>query len=195
MLGHTLEAEKSKVLDAWRARVGNKEADRISKAAADRGTNTHLMLERYLKGEDPRVEDFSQEHAGFFLSLRLELKNINKVYGQEVVLYSHDLGVAGRCDLVAEYKGELAILDYKTSSRVKDQSEIKDYWLQTAFYAIAHNEMFGTNIKKMVILMPVLNRLPKTGRSAAAFATHDASPEQSVPAGESPPGTYGVPET
>jgi genome maintenance exonuclease 1 len=160
ILGQSLPMEKQNVLNAWRARVGNKEADRISKAACDRGTNTHLMLERYLRNEDPRIEDFPQEHSAMFKSLRLELRNINRVYGQEVVLYSDILGVAGRCDLVAEYKGEIAIVDYKTSSRVKSADEIGDYWLQCAAYAIMHNEMFGTNIKKMVILMGVENKLP-----------------------------------
>lgn len=160
ILGQSLPMEKQNVLNAWRARVGNKEADRISKAACDRGTNTHLMLERYLRNEDPRIEEFPQEHSAMFKSLRLELRNINRVYGQEVVLYSDVLGVAGRCDLVAEYKGEIAIVDYKTSSRVKSADEIGDYWLQCAFYATAHNEMFGTDIKKMVIMMGVENKLP-----------------------------------
>ena len=62
--------------------------------------------------------------------------------------------------MVAEYQSEIAIVDYKTSSRVKSADEIGDYWLQCAFYAIAHNEMFGTDIKKMVIMMGVENRLP-----------------------------------
>lgn len=160
VLGNTLLPEKRSALDLWRSRVGAAKADKISNDAATRGTNTHLMLERYLKGEDPRVEEFPETHANIFKSLRLELRKINKVYGQEVVLFSDVLGVAGRCDLIAEYQGTLAIVDYKTSSRVKGADEIGDYWLQTAFYAIAHNEMFGTNIEKLVIMMGVENKLP-----------------------------------
>lgn len=160
VLGQTLEPEKKNILNNWRARVGNKEADRVSKAACDRGTNTHLMLERYLRNEDPQVESFPQDHASIFKSLRLELRKINKIYGQEVVLYSDVLGVAGRCDLIAEYQGEIALVDYKTSSRVKSKDEIGDYWLQCAFYAAAHNELFGTDIKKMIIMMGVENKLP-----------------------------------
>jgi len=160
VLGQTLPEEKRDVLANWRARVGNKKADEISKAACDRGTNTHLMLERFLRGEDPQTSTFPDSHVKIFNSLRLELTKINKVYGQEVVLYSDVLGIAGRCDLVAEYQGAIAIVDYKTSSRVKSADEIGDYWLQAAFYATAHNEMFGTNIEKMVILMGVENKLP-----------------------------------
>jgi genome maintenance exonuclease 1 len=160
VLGNTLEPEKRNALDAWRARAGNKKADEISKAAADRGTNTHLMLERFLRGEDPQLDSFPEAHVKIFKSLRLELTKINKVYGQEVVLYSDILSVAGRCDLVAEYQGTLAIVDYKTSSRVKSVNEIGDYFLQCAFYAMAHNELFGTSIDKLVILMGVENSLP-----------------------------------
>ena len=160
VLGQSLPMEKQNVLNAWRARVGNKEADRVSKAACDRGTNTHLMLERFLRNEDPRIEEFPDDHAKIFKSLKLELKKINRVYGQEVVLFSDLLGVAGRCDLVAEYQGTIAIVDYKTSSRVKSADEIGDYWLQACAYALFHNEMFNTSIDKMIILMGVENKLP-----------------------------------
>jgi genome maintenance exonuclease 1 len=161
VLGHTLLPEKKGYLDAWKARVGNAKANQISTDAATRGTNTHLMLERFLKGEEPYKDgEFPESHVNIFKSLRLELRKINKVYGQEVVLYSDILGVAGRCDLVAEYQGVLSIVDYKTSSRVKNADEIGDYWLQCAFYAIAHNEMFDTNIEKLVIMMGVENHLP-----------------------------------
>lgn len=160
VLGGTQEVDKKSSLEAWKARVGNKEAKRIGDAAASRGTNTHLMLERYLRNEDPKLETFPPEHIKMFNSLRLQLKNINIVYGQEVVLYSDILGVAGRCDLVAEYNGEMTIVDYKTSTRVKSINEIGDYWLQLSFYLTAHNELYNTNIEKMVILMAVENKLP-----------------------------------
>jgi len=160
VLGQSQPMEKQNVLNAWRARVGNKKADQVSADACNRGTNTHLMLERFLRGEDPQLETFPPDHVNIFKSLRLELKKINRVYGQEVVLFSDVLGVAGRCDLVAEHQGTLAIVDYKTSSRVKAANEIEDYWLQAAFYATAHNEMFGTEIEKLIIMMGVENKLP-----------------------------------
>lgn len=164
VLGGTPEPEKVKSLEAWRARIGAMKADQVTQGAAQRGTNTHLMLERYMRGEDPQVDQFPQEHTKIFNSLKLELRKINTVYGQEVMLYSDALGVAGRCDLVAEYAGELAIVDYKTSTRVKTANEIGDYWLQAAFYATAHNELFGTSITKMVVMMGVENKLPMVFR-------------------------------
>ena len=155
-----MEKEKATSLEAWKARVGNKKAEKVTNDAATRGTNVHLMLERALNNQDPLISEFPKEHVAVFNSLKYELRKINKVYGQEVVLFSDSFGVAGRCDLVADYQNEMAIVDYKTSSRVKSVSEIGDYFLQLAFYTTAHNEMFGTDIKKMVILMGVENKLP-----------------------------------
>lgn len=161
MLGQSAPAEKTSYLDAWRARVGTAKANQITNDAATRGTNTHLMLERYVNKEEAyKPGEFPEAHINIFKSLRLELRKINKVYGQEVVLYSDVLEVAGRCDLVAEYQGEMSIVDYKTSSRVKSKEELGDYWLQTSAYLLFHNEMFGTNITNMIILMGVENHLP-----------------------------------
>ena len=161
VLGHTQEQDKKTVLERWKARVGNKEADRIGKAAADRGTHVHTMIERQLLGVEPfKIDEFPENSVNLFKSLRLELKKINKVIGQEVVLYSDQLKVAGRCDLIAEYNNTITIVDYKTSSRVKSANDIGDYFIQAVFYLLAHNEMFDTNIEKMVIMMGVENRLP-----------------------------------
>jgi len=160
VLGNTLEPEKVKALENWRGWMGAAKAQKVSNDAATRGQNTHVMLERYLKGEDPRTTEFPDTHGRIFNSLKFELKKINTVLGQEVVVYSDLLRVAGRCDLIAEHDGELAIVDYKTSTRVKSKDEIGDYWVQTAFYALAHNERYGTDISKLVILMGVEKGLP-----------------------------------
>jgi genome maintenance exonuclease 1 len=160
VLGHTPTEETKAWLGAWKARVGESEAARKSKLATDRGTNVHLMLERFVRGEDIRKDEFPVEHVRIFNSMKLELTKINAVVGQEMVLYSNTFKVAGRCDMVAEHQGELSIVDYKTSTRIKDAKDIGDYWIQTAFYALAHNEMFGTNIEKLVIMMGVENKLP-----------------------------------
>ncbi len=160
VLGHTQDEATKGWLSGWKSRVGEAEAARVSKRATDRGEAVHLMLERYVRGEDPQVSQNEPEHVKVFNSLRIELGTINKVVGQEVVLYSHVLQIAGRCDMIAEHQGELSIVDYKTSTRPKSGADIGDYFLQTAFYALAHNEMFGTEISKLVIMIGVENKLP-----------------------------------
>lgn len=157
VLGTTAPEEAKQALANWQNSLGAVKAAQVSKAATDRGTNVHLLCERYLKGEDvsapingARVPDADMQS---FNALKLKLKNIDEVWGQEVALFSTWLEVAGRCDLIGVYKGEPVIVDFKTSGRIKSKNDIGDYALQLAFYAAAHNEMFGTNIKKGVILM------------------------------------------
>jgi hypothetical protein len=162
ILGHTVPEADKGWITAWKARVGQTEAERIKNAAASRGTNVHLMLERYVRGEDIKAAEFPPEHVKVFNSLKSSLFRINTVVGQEVALFSATFEVAGRCDMIAEHNDELSIIDYKTSTNIKTEADIGDYWLQCAAYLLCHNEMYGTKIEKMVILMGVENKLPLT---------------------------------
>ena len=160
VLGNTPSDDTKAWLSAWKSRVGESAADKKLREASERGTSVHEMLESYIRKEDITLSKYPSEHVKVFNSMKMTLSKVNKVYAQEVVLYSKFLEIAGRCDMVGEYDGELAIIDYKTSGRFKSASDIGDYWLQTCFYALAHNEMYDTNISKLVILMGVENKLP-----------------------------------
>ena len=160
MLGTTISTEKATSLELWKKRVGSKNAKKTVDDACDRGTSIHTLVERFLKNEDLKEHEFKPEHLTLFKSLKYALKRINKTYGLEVVLYSHILSLAGRCDFIGEFDNIISIVDYKTSTRIKNASEIEDYWLQATFYALAHNEIFGTDIRQLVILMGVENHLP-----------------------------------
>lgn len=160
VLGGTMSKEKQSVLDAWRNSLGVDKAAAEAKRAADRGTRLHLMTEQYLKGEEINVPDATHVEWGMFNSLKPKLNKIGKIAGQEVVLYSHGLEIAGRCDCIAEWNGELCIIDFKTSNNHKNDKMIEDYKYQLCAYAICHNEMFDTNIKKGVVLMGVENGMP-----------------------------------
>lgn len=157
ILGHTEPPEKKASLENWRNSLGHAKAAEVSKKATDRGTNVHLLAERYLKDEkvDAPIggRPVPQPDLAAFNALKLKLDKIDEVWGQEIPLFSQTLEVAGRCDLAGCYKGIPSIVDFKTASRVKKREDIKDYALQLAFYAIAHNEMFGTDIDNGVILM------------------------------------------
>jgi ATP-dependent exoDNAse (exonuclease V) beta subunit len=153
MLGATMTDEKRQSLENWRKSIGYEEADKIGQDAADNGTAIHLLAERYLKSLPLHEEEFTQHQLGEFKGLRIKLKRITKIYGQEVALFSDILHIAGRCDCVCEYEGVPSIIDFKTSLRLKNEHQIEDYKYQLSFYAQAHNEMFGTNINQGVILM------------------------------------------
>jgi len=160
VLGLTAPEEKKKSLESWRTSLGPAKADAYTKRCADRGTILHAMLEQYLKGEEVKVEGATNIEWGMFNGIKMKLKKIDKVIGQEVVLYSHGLEIAGRCDLIAIYKNEMVIIDFKSSTNPKTDKRIEDYKLQLCLYSLMHNEMFDTNITKGVILMGVENGLP-----------------------------------
>ena len=157
ILGTTRPEAAVQALEGWRNSLGHEKAAAVSKKATDRGTNVHLLAERYLKKEkvDAPINGQPVPHPDLasFNALKLKLDKIDEVWAQECALYSDFFEVAGRCDLVGKYTGEPVIVDFKTSSKVKGKGDIGDYKLQLAFYAAAHNEMFGTDIKTGVILM------------------------------------------
>ena len=139
----------------WRKRVGNEEADRITKAATGRGTDMHTLTEHYLKNENlPEVRPISDF---LFKIAKGHLNKINNIYALEGPLYSKELGVAGTVDCIAEYDGELAIIDFKTSKKPKPRDWIEHYFVQCMAYGCMLYEMTGISIKKLVIIMACEN--------------------------------------
>ncbi len=139
----------------WRKRVGEAEADRIVKRSTSRGTDTHTLIENYLLNQDlPSVQPIS-EHL--FQIAKPTLKRINNIHALEGSLYSEILGIAGTVDTIAEFDGELAIIDYKTSKEPKPVEWIEGYFVQCAAYAAMLYELTGLVVKKFVIIMTCEN--------------------------------------
>jgi ATP-dependent exoDNAse (exonuclease V) beta subunit len=164
VLGQTMPEEKAKSLKKWQDALGAL-AHKKTKDAADHGTAVHLLIERFLKQEELfQGEKFSPQNISAFNALKLKLKNIEKLCGLEVSMYSDVLQLAGRCDCIGVYRGELSIIDFKTSGRVKNSSQVEDYRLQLTAYAIMHNELFDTDIKQGIILMSSESGFPQEFR-------------------------------
>ena len=139
----------------WRRRVGNKAADEKTNRATSRGTDTHTLVEHYISNQPlPEVQELSHK---LFEILKPALHKFGKIYGIEIAMYSEYLGIAGTCDTIAEYEGELAIIDYKTSEKPKPREWIENYFVQAMFYAMALYEMTGIQVKKLVIIMACEN--------------------------------------
>ena len=139
----------------WRKRVGNEEADKITKAATTRGTDMHTLTEYYLKNDDlPEVPPISEF---LFKIAKGELNKINNIYALEGALYSKQLGIAGTVDCIAEYNGELAIIDFKTSKKPKPREWIEHYFVQAMAYGCMLYEMREIPVKKLVIIMACEN--------------------------------------
>ena len=139
----------------WRKRVGNETADKITKAATKRGTDMHTLTENYLYNKDlPEVPPISEF---LFKIAKGNLKKINNIYALEGPLYSRQLGIAGTVDCIAEYDGELAIIDFKTSKKPKPRDWIEHYFVQAMAYGCMLYEMKNISIKKLVIIMACEN--------------------------------------
>ena len=142
-------------LIAWRKRVGEREATRISTEAAGLGTKVHNALEKYILGED--WDTFGNNHVSVLAESMTKsmidgMDLVDALYGVEVGLIAKGL-YAGTSDAIGMYEGEEAIIDFKTAKKMKKREWIDDYFMQGCAYALAHNEMFDTKIKKVFILM------------------------------------------
>ena len=140
----------------WRMRVGDEEANRIIKQSTDIGTSVHLAIENYLNNKNwddfgsSYEEKISQEITKRFISDGLT--KITEIWGLEVGLILDNL-FAGTADCVGTYSGIPSLIDFKTAKKIKKREWIEDYFLQGCAYANAHNVMFNSNIKQIVILM------------------------------------------
>ena len=146
-------------ITAWRKRVGEEEANRVGGRASARGTLVHSIVEKYLLNENtteylPHIRQ-SLENLRPILDSR-----IGTIYGLEVPLYSSYLGVAGRCDCVAEFDGVPSIVDFKTSRKPKKKEWISNYFAQMAGYAVMWEERTGMPIANTVIIMDVDDNEP-----------------------------------
>ena len=139
----------------WRKKVGEEKADQITRQATSRGTDMHTLTEHHLKNEElPEVQPLSEF---LFKIAKPDLNRINNIYTLEGSLYSKVLGVAGTVDCIAEFDGELAIIDFKTSKKPKPREWIEHYFVQCAAYACMFYELTGIPVKKLVIIMACEN--------------------------------------
>ena len=150
-----LGADKSKNegLQKWRDRVGEEEANRISFMATSRGTAVHQILEDWILGQEAVTKPMPvhvETANGLKQLVSPYLGEVRMVEGQ---LFSHHLRTAGTVDLVAEFDGEMAIIDWKTSNWPKKRDQITNYFMQEAAYAVMFEERTGVKIKKLVTVV------------------------------------------
>lgn len=148
--------KKNQGIIDWRKRVGDVEADRIIKESTARGTKFHSYAEDYLNNLFKKPTELAEQASKayeMFESARPYLDNINNIHALEAPLYSDYLGVAGRVDCIAEYNGELSIIDFKTSNKPKPVEWIESYFVQEVAYAYMYYERTGIEVKKLVTIM------------------------------------------
>ena len=141
-----LSSQDKPGIDKWKKAVGEKEAKRISKESMRIGTAVHQMAEFYLSNYIIKLKDEDKKIVDTFNRLRFLLGNINNIVGLEIPLFSDLLRVAGTTDCIAEYNGQLSIIDFKTSRKPKKEEWIDDYYMQTFAYKLMFEEMTGIEI-------------------------------------------------
>ena len=152
-----LDKTKDKThLIAWRKRVGEQKAQEIVTEAASVGTRMHKYLEDYIElGEwpTPGSNPYAQQAHKMATQVKENaMVDVDQIWGSEINLY-HPKIYAGTTDLVGQYKGQPAIMDFKQTNKPKKQEWVEDYYLQLTAYALAHNEIFGTNIREGHVFM------------------------------------------
>lgn len=148
-------SDKSHLI-AWRKRVGEEEANRRTKRATTRGTAVHTLCEKYVLNQSIDLSKEMPFNVQMFKQLEYFLHmNVNDIRGSESSLFSHKLKVAGSCDLIASYREQPAIIDFKTSNKSKRKDWIENYFMQAAMYSFMFWEMTQILHPKLVIAIAV----------------------------------------
>lgn len=142
-----------KSIDEWRKRVGEKEANRISNESSSVGTKMHQLCEDYMLGRE--LDSSNEKQFALFESIKPKIDQLGDIYGIELPLYSDYLKLAGTADLVAEYDGNLCILDFKNSRKPKIEDWVEGYYLQGTCYARMFWERYGVLPKEVVVWIAV----------------------------------------
>ncbi len=141
------------VFRKWRQRVGDAEANRITKESTTRGTDYHEAAQAYLENRELDWNNYLPLTEFMFKSSQPYLDKIGKIHAIERTLYSEYLGLAGRVDCIAEYDGELAIIDFKTSKKIKPEKWVEQYFVQETAYACMYYELTGIAVEKLITIM------------------------------------------
>ena len=151
-------AKKQAGLAKWRARVGKEKAAAISSRSAARGTKYHSIVEDYFNNKLD-IDEYKKYPLPtiMFHNSKHVLDRINNIYLQEGALYSNHLEIAGRVDCIAEFDGELSIIDFKTSAEPKKETYMYDYFLQETAYACCLQELYSLTVKKLVTIVACEN--------------------------------------
>ena len=138
---------------AWRRRVGEEEANRISRESAGRGTKIHTICENYLKNKPDYSDGHEEEHVSMFNQFQSEVDRINNIKCQETSLYSDQLGIAGTVDCIAEFNGKLSVIDFKTKRKEMRKEWTDSHFMQCAGYGKMWEEHTNVPIEQLVVLI------------------------------------------
>ena len=146
----------------WRNRIGHEQAAKITRQASTRGTKLHSLAEKYLLGTQVDPTTLLPTTIDLFQSIKPIIdEHISVVHGIEFPLFSHYLRTAGRCDLFCDFKGINTIVDFKSSSKRKQEQWIESYFIQCSTYAMIIEERYNINVPQLAVIIAVENDQPQ----------------------------------
>lgn len=149
VLGRKSEPEITK----WKESIGAEEAQKIGRRASTRGSTMHNNIEQYLLNKTVTIDKNRLLDISLFKSVLPSIQLINNIRLLEYPLYSDILKLAGTVDCCAKYDGELSVVDFKSTTKIKDESDIENYWIQCSIYSLMIEERYGLKIPNLVIIM------------------------------------------
>ena len=141
----------------WRKRVGDEVADKMMREGAERGTTIHKFCETYLQNEPILIPENKISEYYTFKAMKPELNNLNNIWGLEIPMWSDEYRLKGRCDCIAEYKTDLAMIDFKTSKKPKKREWLGGYFVQATAYVQMVKEQTGIDIKNIILMFGITN--------------------------------------
>ena len=141
----------------WRKRVGDEVADKMMREGAERGTTIHKFCEMYLQNEPILIPENKISEYYTFKAMKPELNNLNNIWGLEIPMWSDEYRLKGRCDCIAEYKTDLAMIDFKTSKKPKKREWLGGYFVQATAYVQMVKEQTGIDIKNIILMFGITN--------------------------------------
>ena len=144
-------------LNQWKKKVGEKKANTIARKASNRGTRYHQIQEDFINNKltEEMIKKITPLDLMMFNQTKVVTQGLGDIYMLEGSMYSDELKMAGRVDCIAEYAGDLSVIDFKTSTKAKYPSSIKNYFMQETCYAIMFEEMYGKKIEKIITIIAV----------------------------------------
>jgi genome maintenance exonuclease 1 len=161
---------KKEFIEQWRARVGEKEADKISRRASSRGTDLHTMCEQYTLNNPNYRKGLMPTTLELFGKIKPFLdQHVEVIYANEIALFSHELKTAGRTDMFCRFMGMNTIVDFKTSTKPKEEKWIEDYFIQATTYAMMIEEMYAGEKKIFIPQLAIVIAVEETGAPGQLF--------------------------
>lgn len=161
---------KKQYIEEWKARVGEQEANRISRKATTRGTAVHSICENYLANKSDYKRGVMPPTLELFNKIKpIVDEHVEVVYGIELALFSHELRTAGRTDLFCRFMGVNTILDFKTANKSKNKEDIQDYFIQATTYAMMVEEMYADYKKIYIPQIAIVIAVDEAGAPGQLF--------------------------